>query len=70
KSTSFQESDYVIETHLKINHESLEKFVSLEEIEPRIREIMLSPEFNDLEERKKLAINKFIDTIDVNNEDY
>jgi predicted KAP-like P-loop ATPase len=70
KSTSIQGSDYVGRIAWKINRESLEKFINLEEIEPRIREIMLSSNFNNLEDRKKLALNTFIDTIDGRNGDY
>ena len=64
KGTSFQESDYVGRIYWQTNPENLEKFVSLEEIEPRIREIMLSLELNVLEGRKKLTLNSFVDTID------
>jgi predicted KAP-like P-loop ATPase len=70
KSTSTKASDYVARTDWKINLESFEGFVSLEEIEPRIREIILSPDFDDLEDRKKLAIKTLIDTIDGRNGDY
>ena len=57
-------TDHVAETHWYINIESIEKFVEIEEIEPRIRRICSSSHFEQLDDQKKLAIKTFLDTID------
>ncbi len=38
--------------------------MDLKEVEPRIREISFSPAFEQLNDRKKLAIKTFLDTLD------
>lgn len=57
-------TDYVDTIHWRINIESVEEFVDLNEVEPRIRRIFSSSDFEQLEDRKKLAIKTFLDTID------
>jgi predicted KAP-like P-loop ATPase len=57
-------TDRVAETRWRINLKSVEEFVDLKEVEPRIREISSSPGFEQLNDRKKLAIKTFLDTLD------
>ena len=57
-------TDRVAETHWHINLKSVEELVDLKEVEPRIREISFSPGFEQLNDRKKLAIKTFVDTFD------
>jgi len=38
--------------------------VDLKEVEPRIRKVSSSSDFEQLNDRKKLAIKTFLDTID------
>jgi len=57
-------TDYVDTIHWRINLESVEEFVDLKEVEPRIRRIFSSPIFEQWEDQKKLAIKTFLDTID------
>lgn len=57
-------TDHVAETHWHINIESIEKFVEIGEIEPRIRKIYSSSDFEQLDDQKKLAIKTFLYTID------
>ncbi|GAH54204.1 unnamed protein product, partial [marine sediment metagenome] len=64
KSTSHSMSDYVGKTHWRIHLKNVKEFVDLKEIEPRIRNISSSSDFKQLVDRKKLAINTFLDTID------
>ena len=65
KSTSYGiYTDRVAETHWYINIESIGKFVDIEEVEPRIRKIYSSSDFEQLDDQKKLAIKMFLDTID------
>ncbi len=65
KSTSYGiYTDRVAETHWYINIESIGKFVDIEEVEPRIRKIYSSSDFEQLDDQKKLAIKTFLDTID------
>ena len=63
KSTSHGMSDYVGKTHWKIHIENVKEFVDLKEIESRIRNISSSSDFEQLNDRKKLAIKTFLDTI-------
>ena len=56
-------SDYVARTHWQIDLKSIEKFVDLTEAESRIRKIFSSSDFERLDDRKKLAIKTFLDTI-------
>ena len=64
KSTSHSLSDYAEKINWKINIKNIEEFVDLKEVEPRIRKISSSKDFEELDERKKLAIKIFLDTID------
>ena len=57
-------TDYVDTIHWRINLESVEEFVDLNEVEPRIRRIFSSSNFEQWEDQKKLAIKTFLDTID------
>ena len=62
-------TDRVAETHWHINLKSVEELVDLKEVEPRIREISFSPGFEQLNDRKKLAIKTFLDNLDGKLED-
>jgi len=64
KSAIHGMSDYVGRIDWRINLNSVEEFIALKEVEPRIRRIFSSSEFNNLDDRKKLAIKTFLDTID------
>lgn len=64
KSTSHGMSDYVGRIHWRIHLKSVEEFVDLKEVEPRIRKIFSSSDFEQLDDRKKLAMKTFLDTID------
>jgi len=64
KSTRLGISDYVGKIHWRIDIKSIEAFVDLKEAEPRIRKIFSSPDFEQFDDRKKLAIRTFLDTID------
>jgi len=63
KTTSYSSSDHIEKIHWRID-ESIENFVDLKEIEQRIRKIFHSPDFAQLEDRKKLAIETFLNAID------
>jgi len=64
KSTSQSLSDNVEKIHWRINIKSVEEFVDLKDAELRIRKILSSLNFEELDDRKKLAIKTFLDTID------
>ena len=64
KSTIHGLSDYTAKIDWRINIKNVEEFVDLKEVESRIRKILSSSDFKELDERKKLAIKTFIDTID------
>ena len=55
---------YVGTIHWRINLKSIGNFVDVKEIEPRIRNIAFTSKFEKLDDRNKLAINTFLDTID------
>ena len=57
-------SDYVESVSWRINLESIESFVDLNEIDKRLRKIKSGPKFSVLEDKEKLAINIFLDTRD------
>ena len=57
-------SDYVESIQWRINLESVETFVDLNEVDKRLRKLRSAAEFNELEEKEQLAINTFIDTRD------
>lgn len=56
-------SDSQEKRHWRIDG-SIENFIDLKEIEQRIRKIFNSPDFAQLEDQKKLAIETFLNTID------
>ena len=57
-------SDYEGNVSWRIDLENIKIFVNLDNIDGRLRAIHLSPQYNDLEDRQKLAIKTFIDTRD------
>jgi predicted KAP-like P-loop ATPase len=57
-------SDYVESVSWRINLESVETFVDLDEVDMRLRKIQSNPQYNDLEDKEKLAIKTFLDTRD------
>ncbi|MGY4686592.1 KAP family P-loop NTPase fold protein [Petrotoga sp. DB-2] len=63
KTTSYSSLDSEEKINWQID-ESIKNFVDLKEIEPRIRKISASPDFAQLEDQKKLAIETFLNTID------
>ena len=48
----------------RISLESVGKFVDLNEVDRRLRNIQSSTQFKELEENEQLAINVFLDTRD------
>ena len=64
KSTSQSLSDNVGQINWRINIKSIEEFVDLKDAELRIRKILSSLDFEELDTQKKLAIKTFLDTID------
>ena len=60
-------TDYVDTIHWRINLDSVKEFVDLNEVEPRIRRIFSSSDFEQLEDRKKLAIKTFLEDVEVVN---
>ena len=64
KSTSHGISDYVGKIHWRIDLKSVEEFVDLKEVEPQIRKIFSSSDFEQFDNTKKLAVKTFLDTID------
>jgi predicted KAP-like P-loop ATPase len=57
-------TDYVESVKWKINLESVAKFIELDAIDTRLRKIKSSQCYNELGDKKKLAIDTFIDTRD------
>ena len=57
-------SDYVESVSWRINLESVETFVELNDIDKRLRTIKSNPQYKDLEDKDKLAIKTFLDTRD------
>jgi predicted KAP-like P-loop ATPase len=57
-------SDYVESIRWRINLESVEAFVDLNEVDKRLRKVRSAPNFKELEEKEQLAINTFLDTRD------
>ncbi|MCP4374409.1 MAG: AAA family ATPase [Deltaproteobacteria bacterium] len=57
-------SDYVHRQSWRIPLEHIEEFVDIKNIETRIRTICSSSEFNQLDDKKKLAVKTFLDTVD------
>lgn len=64
KSTSQGVSDYVGKINWRISLKTIEDFIDIKKIEPRIRKIFSSTEFSKLGDREQLAIKTFLDTID------
>lgn len=66
KSKSHGMSDYVIKINWRIPLKSIEEFVSLKQIESRIRNIFSSPKLEQMDDKdkRKLAIKTFLDTFD------
>ena len=64
KSTSQTMGDYVYKTHWRINIKSIEEFIEIKKIESRIRKIVNSEKYTHLDERQKIALQTFIDTMD------
>lgn len=64
KSTSHGIGDYVGKIEWRIHLKSIEEFVDVEELEPRIRKIFSSSTFEEIGDQKKLAIKTFLDTVD------
>lgn len=57
-------TDYAGRVNQRINLENVETFVELDGVDKRLREILSQPQYNELEEKEKLAIKTFIDTRD------
>jgi predicted KAP-like P-loop ATPase len=64
KSTSQGVSDYVGKINWRISLKSIEDFIDIKKIEPRIRKIFSSTDVSKLGDREQLAIKAFLDTID------
>lgn len=64
KSKSLGMEDYVYKVHWRIDIKSIEKFIEIKKIERRIRNIINSEKYAHLDERQKIALRTFIDTID------
>ena len=64
KSTSQGVSDYVGKINWRISLKTIEDFIDIKKIEPRIRKIFSSIGFSKLGDREQLAIKTFLDTID------
>lgn len=61
---SYGLTDYSVRINWKIHPEEIGKIIDLDLIEPKIRNILSSPLFEQLSEKEKLAISLFIETID------
>ena len=57
-------SDYVERVTWRINLESVEKFVDLDEVDNRLRKIRSSSQFDELEDKEQLSVNTFLNTRD------
>lgn len=64
KSTSHGCSDYVGKIHWRIDLKEVETFLELKRVEPRARRIFSSSDYTQLDDKKKLAIKTFLDTVD------
>ncbi len=64
KSFTHSSADYVTKTNWRMNLDSIRSFMSVDNIEPRIRALRESDEFNELSENARLAVTTFIDTFD------
>jgi len=61
--------DYAAKRELDININSINEFIDLREIEPRIRKIYSSSDFKQLEETQKTAIEKILEEMDRKSEE-
>jgi predicted KAP-like P-loop ATPase len=61
--------DYAPKRELDININSINEFIELREIEPRIRKIYSSSDFKQLEETQKTAIEKILEEMDRKSEE-
>jgi hypothetical protein len=59
-------TDYTAQIRWRLHLENMRKFVDIKGIEPRVRSIYTSSDFEQLDDREKRAIELFIDA--VNNE--
>ncbi len=64
KSRSHGISDYVARINWYINLKNVGDFVEVDQIVPRLRAILSGGAFEQLEERKQLAVRTFLDTYD------
>ncbi len=63
-STSHTMGDNVSRNNLRISLKNLSDFVEVDEIEPRIRKLKVTKEFNGLNDKNKKAIEVFLNTFD------
>jgi predicted KAP-like P-loop ATPase len=70
KSFSFGMSDHVGRMQWRIDLKSVDRFVDSKILEPRLRKILSSALFNQLEEKQKSAVKTFLDTFDGKLKDY
>jgi predicted KAP-like P-loop ATPase len=63
RSTSRGLDSYVGTIHWRIDLKFIGGFVDVKEIGPRVRDIAASPKFKKLDDREKLAISTFLDTV-------
>jgi predicted KAP-like P-loop ATPase len=57
-------SDHVAQKVWRLDMKGLGKFISIDRIEPRVRKIFQSKDFEDMENKKKLSIRNFLDAYD------
>lgn len=63
KSTSQSLGDYVYKINWRISIKSIAEFIEIGEILPRVKNIVNSERFNGLDEKQKMALKTFIDTV-------
>jgi len=63
KSYSTGTSDYVSRVNWRINLDTVNGFISVEEVVPKIRSIIESDSFNELSEEYQRSLKIFIDTV-------
>ena len=64
KPNSLSASDIVTKTNLKISLRNIKDFIEVEEIEPRIRQIVNSEQYDELKNNQKAALQVFLGTYD------
>ena len=57
-------TDHVATVHQRIHIKGMENYVDIKKIEPRVKRIYSSSNFKQLDDKKKNAIIKFIETVD------